>query len=75
MIHRVDCEDPMNTMNTSFLQDSIKDDDQCKSFRYNKSKVLEDNMHIYKTGYTNDTKKVSQENKVMKRYWLLGYQI
>ena len=32
MIHRVDFEDPMNTMNTSFLQDSINDDDKLKIF-------------------------------------------
>lgn len=32
MIHRVDFEDPMNTMNISFLQDSIKDDDKLKIF-------------------------------------------
>lgn len=46
MIHRVDFEDPKSTMNTSFLQDSIKDDDNLKSFRHIKIKVLVDNIHI-----------------------------
>lgn len=46
MIHRVDFADPINTMNTSFLCTHIKDDHRQKSFRYCKSKILEDNTHI-----------------------------